>query len=131
MLRRLLSRDPRSGGLYSVAIDDRGFAVAKVLVVERGAVHVRVYSNRFAERPVEVREAALFLAPAADFTDAALNATRPEQRADPGAFGIGHVPLRRDSWAAWSPRRIAMATVDAAELDAYELWREARGGPFG
>jgi hypothetical protein len=128
MLGRLLSRDPRAGGLYSVAIDDRGFAVVKVLVVERGAVHVRVYANRFAARPSTIDPASLFIAPSRDFTDAALNATRPEVRADPGAFGIGHLPLRLGSWTAWSPRRFAVAAVEAAELHGYERWRAVRGG---
>ena len=130
MLRFLRPRDPRPGGLYSVAVDERGFAVAKVLVVERGAVHVRVYSNRYADRPLAIEPAALFLAPIPDFTDAALNATRPEQRPDPGAFGIGHLPLRPASWAAWQPRLIASDDVADDELEGYRTWRDQRGGVF-
>ena len=130
VLRFLRPRDPRPGGLYSVAVDERGFAVAKVLVVERGAVHVRVYSNRYADRPESIDPAALFLAPVPDFTDAALNATRPEQRPDPGAFGIGHLPLRPASWAGWQPRLIAMDAVAEDELEGYRIWREQRGGVF-
>jgi hypothetical protein len=130
VLRFLRPRDPRPGGLYSVAVDERGFAVAKVLVVERGAIHVRVYSNRYADRPSGIDPTRLFLAPVPDFTDAALNATRPEQRPDPGAFGIGHLPLRPASWAGWRPRLIAMDAVAEEELEGYRVWRDQRGGLF-
>ena len=130
VLRFLRPRDPRPGGLYSVAVDERGYAVAKVLVVERGAVHVRVYSNRYADRPRTIDPESLFLAPVPDFTDAALNATRPEQRPDPGAFGIGHLPLRPASWTAWRPELIAPDAVAEDELDGYRLWRDQRGGLF-
>jgi hypothetical protein len=113
-----------------VAIDGRGFAMAKVLVATRQVVHVRVYSNRYAERPSTIDPAVLFLAPSRDMSDAALNATHPEQRADPGPFGIGHLPIRPTSFAAWRPRLVAMTRVTAAELEGYEAWRKSRGGIF-
>lgn len=125
-----LRRPFRVGGFYSVVVDDRGFGVARVLAAGRGAVHVRVYSNRYGERPIAVDPAELFLAAARDFSDAALNATGPHERADPGAFAIGHVPLRPGSFAEWRPRLIAIEPVHADELEGYRAWRLDRGDLF-
>jgi hypothetical protein len=126
----LLRRGPRVGGLYSVALDDRGFAMVKVLVASRGVLHVRVYSNRYAERPSAIDPAQLYVVPARDMSDAALNATHPEERADPGPFGIGHLPIRPTSFAAWQPRLVRMTRVERDELEGYETWRQSRGGIF-
>ncbi len=125
-----LRRRAREGGVYSVVVDDRGYAVAKVLAVERGAVHVRVYSNRYRERPASIGPEERFLAPLRDVGQADLNASRPEERSDPGPFGIGHLPLRPSSFAAWRPRLMAIETVQPDELEGYEIWRVDRGGLF-
>ena len=113
----------RTGGVYSVAVDDRGYAVARVLATGRRSVHVRVYSNRYRERPRTMDRSQLFLAPPPDLTDAALNATHPDSRPDPGAFAIGHLPLRRASFAAWRPRLIRVEPLDSSDLDEYRAWR--------
>ncbi len=126
----ILRRPFRVGGFYSVVVDDRGFGVARVLAAGRGAVHVRVYSNRYRERPVAVQPADLFLAPPPDFSDVALNATGPHERADPGPFGIGHLPLRPRSFAEWQPRLIAVQPLRPDELDGYRAWRLERGRLF-
>ena len=104
--------------------------MVKVLVANRGVIHVRVYSNRYGERPSKIDPADLYVAPVRDMSDAALNATRPEERADPGPFGIGHLPIRPASFAAWQPRLVAMTQVAGEELEGYEMWRQSRGGTF-
>jgi hypothetical protein len=118
----------RTGGLYSVAVDGRGYAVARVLATRPRSVHVRVYSNRYRDRPATIERSQLFLAPTPDLTDAALNATRPEDRPDPGAFAIGHLPLRRASFAAWRPRLIRLEPLEPADLDEYRAWRSSNNG---
>jgi hypothetical protein len=120
----------RTGGLYSVAVDDRGYAIARVLAVSRRSVHVRVYSNRYRERPKTMERSQLFLAPPPDLSEAALNATRPENRPDPGAFAIGHLPLRRSSFAAWRPRLIRVDRLEPADLADYRAWRGSNRGPW-
>ena len=115
----------RTGGVYSVAVDARGYAIARVLATGRRTVHVRVYSNRYRDRPTAIERSQLFLAPAPDLTDAALNATHPENRPDPGAFAIDHLPLRRSSFAAWRPRLIRVEPLEPAELEAYRAWRSS------
>jgi hypothetical protein len=118
----------RTGGVYSVAVDDRGYAVARVLATGRQSVHVRVYSNRYRDRPTTIDRSQLFLAAIPDLSDAALNATRPESRPDPGAFAIGHVPLRRSSFAAWRPRLIRVEPLEPVDLEDYLAWRASNGG---
>jgi hypothetical protein len=113
----------RTGGVYSVAVDDRGYAVARVLATGRRSVHVRIYSNRYRDRPTTMERSQLFLAATPDLSDAALNATHPESRPDPGAFAIGHLPLRRTSFAAWRPRLIRIEPLEPADLEEYRTWR--------
>lgn len=118
----------RTGGVYSVAVDDRGYAVARVVATGRRSVHVRVYSNRYRDRPAAIERSQLFLAPPPDLSDSALNATHPESRPDPGAFAIGHVPLRRSSFAAWRPRLIRVEPLEPVDLEEYREWRALNGG---
>jgi len=115
----------RTGGLYSVAVDDRGYAIARVLAAGRRNVHVRVYSNRYRDRPKAMDRSQLFLAPTPDLSDAALNATQPENRPDPGAFAIGHLPLRRSSFAAWRPRLISVEPLEPGDLEDFRTWRNS------
>lgn len=116
----------RTGGVYSVAVDGRGYAIARVVATGLGDVHVRVYSNRYRDRPNAIERSQLFLAPTPDMTDAALNATRPENRADPGAFAIGHLPLRRTSFLAWRPKLIRVEPLEPSDLEDYRDWQAAR-----
>lgn len=116
----------RTGGLYSVAIDDRGFAVARVLATDRDGIHLRVYSNRYRDRPTRIDRAQLFLVAGPDLSDAALNATYPEDRPDPGAFAIGHIPLRLASFRAWRPKLIGFEKLEPDDLFDYRSWQAAR-----
>jgi hypothetical protein len=118
----------RTGGVYSVAVDARGYAIARVLATGRTGVHVRVYSNRYRDRPTRIERSQLFLAPTPDLGDVALNATHPESRPDPGAFAIGHLPLRRASFAAWRPRLIRVEPLEAKDLEEYRAWRASNRG---
>jgi hypothetical protein len=118
----------RTGGVYSVAVDARGYAVARVLATGRRGVHVRVYSNRYRERPTTIERSQLFLAPTPDLSEAPLNATHPGSRPDPGAFAIGHVPLRRASFAAWRPRLIRVEPLEATDLEEYRAWHASNRG---
>ena len=102
---------PRTGGLYSL-VDEGGFKVAKVLVVDDTATHVRVYKNRFASRPLAVVEAELSLGTIHD----------------PDGFGMGHLPLSHAAFERLQPVFIQASTVTEAEREGYEEWRKAGGG---
>ncbi|MEJ7803930.1 MAG: SRPBCC domain-containing protein [Candidatus Limnocylindria bacterium] len=120
-------RPPSVGGLFSVrlqamGVESVGFGVVKLLRQQIRGVHVRVYSNTFAERPHQVEDASL------------------ESRAvDPSSIGdappseplaIRHLPLSHAAFRAWQPEFIRSAVVDPDELLGYEEWKLAKGGFF-
>ena len=118
------SSSPVAGGLYAVRGDSGGYDVVKVLVVDSSAVHVRIYSDHFAELPERVDPAALHLyglkAPGSDATSQA-----PTPR-----LGIGHLPITPSQFAAWQPHLVQRDSVREAELEGYRMWKEAGGGVF-
>ena len=65
------------GGVYSTDAGDGKFGVVKILKVESGIVHVRVYKNKFATRPESVKVDELSLG--------TIN--------DKDGFGMGHLPI--------------------------------------
>jgi hypothetical protein len=99
--------DVREGDLCSVVSGER-FRVAKVLRADDRAVHVRLYAETFWNRPVAVKPDELTLGTFDDST-----------------YGIGHLPLARDEFERWEPVVIEHGTVDADELEGYELWVDA------
>jgi hypothetical protein len=102
------------GGVYSIDNGDGSFGVAKLLVVDEAAAHIRVYKNRFTQRPTQVQPSELTLG--------SIN--------DPDGFGMGHLPLQRDTFLLWKPKLIAVTSVTDEELDGYKMWKEAGGGLF-
>jgi hypothetical protein len=99
------------GDLYSV-VYEKEFRVAKVLVVDSDAVHIRLYKSTFYSRPSEIIENQLVLG----------------KYDDPDGFGIGHLPLASSEFAAWQPVFIKKVAVSPDELDGYEYWKESGGG---
>ena len=101
------------GGLYSVK--ERGaFQVVKVLAVDRDLVHVRIYKNKFPDRPASVEPSKLTLG----------------SIKDKDGFGIGHAPIDKSMLEEWAPELIMETAVTEDELEGYRLWRESRGGTF-
>lgn len=97
---------------------EQGIAVAKLLHVDAGGVHVRLYSDRWAVCPPEVNPWALRLEP--------VNAEEPGGH----PFGIGHLPLSRSAFLARRPIFNRLAMRGGEELEGYRMWREAKGGYF-
>ena len=104
------------GGLYSHLDEDGRYGVLKILKIDDGGVHLRLYSNRFAEHPASVDESKLFMA--------GINEQPPQP------LGMGHIPVSRRSFATWQIRPIQMSSVSDEELDGYRMWEEANGGYF-
>jgi len=104
----------QAGELYSV-LDEDGFRVAKVLVTDTDAVHIRVYKNIFTTRPFKVDESKLMLGTIHDSD----------------GFGVGHLPLSADEFRAWRPKFIVKSTVRKDELEGYEIWKDSHGGVWG
>jgi hypothetical protein len=101
-------REPVAGELYAIPGED-GHGVAKVLVVDEHAVHVRLYREKFVEPPMGVEESQLSIG----------------RFDDPQGFGVGHVPVSRATWAGWTPVFLGASTVSPDELAGYEIWRDA------
>lgn len=101
------------GGIYSVW--GRGaYQAIKLLSLDEGGVHLRMYANTWAERPLSIEPAALMLA-----------------GADAPSFSIGHMPVVRSHFLAMGPKLVTIERVMDGELEGYRMWQEAKGGYFG
>jgi hypothetical protein len=97
-----------TGGLYSVVTKPGEHGILKVLKVESGVVHVRLYKGRWRTRPTGIDPATLTTGTVGD-EDA----------------GIGHVPLALRIFDAMQPQLLLVAEVTPQELDGYERWKKA------
>ena len=104
----------QAGALFSVYVDGK-YRVAKVLVVEPDAVHVRLYKETYARRPEQVPSQTLTLGTIHDVE----------------GFGMGYLPLSEGAFRAWRPEVLGFEPVTDDELDGYKIWREDSGGVFG
>lgn len=120
LLRFLLGRSRPNwveGGLYYTRNDNGSYSVLKILKVDDVGLHIRVYSNQFAEPPSEVDESALYMV--------GVN-RKPDER-----IGMGHLPfLKRSFEDGWRATFFQQSTVSEDELDGYRMWLEANGGYF-
>ena len=103
------------GSIYSTDSGDGKFGVVKVLKLEPGIVHVRVYKNKFASRPTSIKVEELSLGN--------IN--------DKDGFGMGHLPISEKDFKGWKAVLLVKSEVKAEELDGYKLWKEGGGGVFG
>jgi hypothetical protein len=103
-----MAGDLLPGGVYSIEDGTGRYGVAKVLVVEPGAAHVRVYKNKFDARPTEV-----------DKTDLSLGSVLTDEE-----FGIGHLPLTIKGFLSWNPVLLLQEPVTQDELTGYEYWKD-------
>ncbi|HXB60958.1 MAG TPA: hypothetical protein VNU95_15400 [Candidatus Acidoferrales bacterium] len=102
-------------GTICTVDDGEGFyRVAKVLVVDGGGFHMRLYKNRWKERPERV-----------DMSELGLGSIH-----DKDGFGMEHVPLTKRAFAAWKPVMVEHEDVRQEELDGYEIWKDSGGGYF-
>jgi hypothetical protein len=104
------ARQPRTGGIYSVG-KAGDYQIAKVLVVDPSAVHVRIYAGTRSMRPTKVNPA-----------DLRLGGDDP---------GIGHLPITHAVFATSQPQLITVDAVLPEELDGYDMWKEAGGNVWG
>ena len=105
----------KEGALYTVDDGEGFYRAAKILALDDQGVHVRLYKNKWKERPSVVDVSALSLGSIHD---------------DDGV-GLGHLPLLKKAFMAWRPIFVQEGTVTKDELDGYEMWKEGGGGYFG
>jgi len=100
--------------LYSIDNGDGEFGIVKIIVLEPQAVHVRLYKQKFAIRPVSIDAKSLTLG----------------SIDDKDGFGIGHLPLSRNEFESWEPIFLTQQSVSQEELDGYEMWKQGSGKTF-
>jgi hypothetical protein len=104
------------GGLYYTPAETGGYSVLKILKVDDGGVHVRLYSNPFAEPPKKIEESTLYLA--------------GMDRKPGESLGMGHAPISKKSFEGWKAVFVQQSAVKEEELEGYKMWLEAKGGYF-
>jgi hypothetical protein len=103
------------GGLYYTR-DKGSYHVFKLLKIDDGGFHVRLYSNQYLEPPGKIDESTLYMA-GIDH--------KPSER-----LGMGHCPVSRQSFLTWGARFIQQSSVSVQELEGYKVWLDAKGGYF-
>lgn len=104
------------GGLYYTQNENNSYRVFKILKIDDGGVHVRLYSNQFLTPPTRVDESTLYMAG----VDREPNET----------LGMGHAPISKQSFATWKAAFLQQSTVQDDELEGYKMWSDANGGYF-
>ena len=102
------SREAVVGGLYATRGEDGLYRILKVLGVDEFAIHLRLYVNRFAELPQQVRSADLSLT--------------MQESGPPTALGIGHFSLAHEGFWSDDPVLVGQEPVADSELDGYRIW---------
>jgi len=100
-----------AGDVCSVKSEDH-FSVAKILTMSGDVVHVRLYKEKFRERPQAVEMGTLSLGSIDDLD----------------GFGVGHLPLSRGTFGSWLPARIQNDPVTDDELIWVSEWEKSGGG---
>jgi hypothetical protein len=99
------------GGYYSIA-DGAAFSIAKVLKIDPEIVHVRIYKQRFPQRPRSIDPSQLTLGTIFD----------------KDGFGMAHLPLRTRTLMDRKPVFLTHTPVLEKELEGYRTWKEIEGG---
>ena len=105
-------RDLAAGDVCSIKSEDQ-IKVAKVLAVSHDVVHVRLYKEKFLDRPRSVDLETLSLG----------------RIDDPDGFGVGHLPLSPSTFGSWLPVHFQDDPVtDGEELIWVTEWERSGGG---
>jgi hypothetical protein len=94
------------GDVCAVEWSEEEYRLVKILAIEDGVVHVRLYADKFVDRPLEAGPDVL------------------SHRLIHTSFGIPHLPLSAEDFAAWVPGVVGHEDVRPEELEGYELWQE-------
>jgi hypothetical protein len=95
------------GSICTIENGDGDYGVAKVLAIADGAVHVKIYKNKYKQRPTEIE----------------LSTMSMGSITDPDGFGLGHIPLQKAGFDKWNPEVVTNQEVTQDELEGYHLWK--------
>jgi hypothetical protein len=98
----------KEGGLYQYKNGNGSYSLLKILKVESGGVHVRLYSNQFDSPPTKVDESKLYL-------------VGREAKANEN---VGQVdsPWTSSTLSSRTPVFVQQSTVSPQELEGYNEW---------
>ncbi len=96
----------REGDLCSIDSGDGSYGVVKILKLEDGIAHLRLYANSYEQRPTEVDPASLTLGTIHD-----------------ESFGLGHMPLAEEEFLGPGGRRWSVTPSSSPTS-----WRVTRSG---
>ena len=105
------SQDWVVGGIYLNPSEDGSFAVFKVTAVDDGGVHVRLFANKYRNRPSDIEIEKLTVG----------GIGWPE------GTGIGHLPLSFEAIGKWTVEFVKQVPVTDDEFDDYDMWKEDIG----
>jgi len=97
----------KAGSICTIEDGEGKFGIVKVLVINAEEAHVKIYKNKYDQRPAQV-----------DLKTLSLGSIN-----DSDGFGIGHVPLERKGFDNWKPIEVAFEDVTPADLEGYNLWK--------
>jgi hypothetical protein len=97
----------KAGSICTIEDGDRTFGVVKVLVINDEEAHVKIYKNKYEQRPAQI-----------DIKTLSLGSIN-----DKDGFGIGHVPLERKGFDNWKPIPVGFEEVTKEDLEGYEMWK--------
>jgi hypothetical protein len=97
----------KAGSICSVDEGDGKFGIVKILVISDEIIHLKIYTNKYTERPIAVD----------------INTLSTGSVYDEDEFGIGHLPANRKVFDSWSPIAIAFDEVTNDDLEGYEIWK--------
>lgn len=104
------------GGVYCTQNENGTYSILKILKIDDGGFHVRLYSNQFAQFSRQIDESTLYMV--------GMN-RKPDER-----LGMGHAPVSKQSFLGWKATFIQKSTVRDEELEGYKMWLEGKGGYF-
>lgn len=132
LLARLLKmtgrHTPQPGDYYSILYASNGVRVAKVLATDDTGLHLRIFADDFEERPASIDAAGLRLG--YEVREGEENGLAGFLEAlSSGVFlGMGHMPVRWETFQGMEPVFIQDGIVEDSELEGYYEWENANGG---
>ncbi len=88
------------GGLYILINEDGTYSIAKILVLDDFAVHLRTYSDTFKTKPKDISTESLRIL-------------------------IGHAPLDKNAFLINKPELLKVEEVKESELEGYKVYLES------
>lgn len=96
-----------AGSICTIEDGAGKFGIVKVLVINDNEAHIKIYKNKYDQRPEKV-----------DLKTLGMGGI-----GDKDGFGIGHVPLKRSGFEAWKPKVVASEPVTEDDLSGYKMWQ--------